>query len=65
MVTTTFNFILLGFLLSWTSSSFANVVVERIVIVARHGDRAPLQHFPWDGSNWKQGYGHLTNVRTP
>ena len=49
---------------SATATTATATPVDRIVVVVRHGDRSPLQPFPWDGKVWQQqGYGHLTNVR--
>ena len=47
----------------WSQQSNDGELV-RVVIVHRHGDRAPIMSMPWDQkrSIWFNGYGQLTNV---
>lgn len=39
---------------------------DRVVIISRHGDRAPIYRFSWEFSGskqyWPMGLGHLTQV---
>lgn len=49
---------------STSSSSSSSSPLDHVVIVIRHGDRAPLISFPFDRTKmdelWPMGYGHLT-----